>query len=81
VVGTGAAPVRLLNPQTGGGNFQFTFQSQTGFTNAVQYRTSLVGGTWLTWTNLAGDGTVKTVPIPLSLFSPSKQGFIRVSTQ
>jgi hypothetical protein len=81
VVAAGASPVRLLSPQTGGGNFQFSFQSQTGFTNTVLYRTNLVAGSWLTWTNIPGDGTVKIIPVPLSLFSPSKQGFIRVSTQ
>jgi hypothetical protein len=81
VVTGGASPVTLLSPQSGGGNFQFSFQSQTGFTNTVQYRTNLVTGNWLTWTNITGDGTVKIVPMPLTLFSPSKTGFIRVSTE
>ncbi|HXR04323.1 MAG TPA: LamG domain-containing protein [Verrucomicrobiae bacterium] len=81
VVTAGASHVTLLSPQVSSGNFQFSFQSQTGFTNTVQYRTNLVVGNWLTWTNITGDGTLKTNPIPLSVFSPSKQGFIRVSTQ
>jgi hypothetical protein len=81
VVVAGASHVTLLSPQTGGGNFQFSFQSQTGFTNSVQYRTNLVVGNWLTWTNIPGDGTLKIVPVPLSLFSPSKSGFIRVGTK
>jgi hypothetical protein len=81
VVTAGASHVTLLSPQTSGGNFQFSFQSQTGFTNTVYYRTNLATGNWLTWTNIPGDGTVKIVPVPLSLFSPSKTGFIRVSTQ
>ena len=76
-----AQPVTLLNPQTVGVNFQFSFQSQTGFTNAVQYRTNLVSGSWQTYSNFAGDGTLKTIPVPLSLFSPANQGFIRVTTQ
>ena len=38
-------------------------------------------GIWLTYSNVTGDGTLKTIPIPLSVFSPSKQGFIRVSSQ
>ena len=78
---TAASPVTLLSPQTTGTNFQFQFLSQTGVTNSVQYRTNLVLGNWLTYTNVTGDGTLKTSTIPLSVFSPSKQGFIRVSTQ
>ena len=78
---TVALPVTLLNPQDNGVNFQFQFQSQAGVTNSVQYRTNLVIGNWLTYTNVTGDGTLKTSTIPLSVFSPSKQGFIRVSTQ
>ena len=78
---TAASPVTLLSPQTTGTNFQFHFLSQTGFTNSVQYRTNLTLGNWQTYTNVTGDGTSKTSSIPLSVFSPAKQGFIRVSTQ
>ena len=81
VVAAGASHAMLLNPKTTGGNFQFNFQSQSGFTNTIQYRTNLTTGTWLTWTNIPGDGTSKTSALPLSLFSPSKTGFIRVGTQ
>ena len=81
VVTAGPTRVTLLSPHVAGGNFQFTFQSQAGFTNAVQYRTNLTAGSWQTCTNILGDGTSKTVPVPMSLFSPSKQGFLRVSTQ
>lgn len=81
VVSAGASPVMLLTPNTGGGNFQFSFQSQSGFTNTIQYRTNLASGLWLTYSNVTGDGTLKTIPIPISLFNSSKQGFIRVSTQ
>ena len=77
-----ALPVTLLNPQSIGTSFQFQFVSQSSFSHAVQYRTNLVSGlNWQTWSNVVGDGTLKTVPVPLSLFSPSKQGFIRVGTQ
>ncbi len=75
------APVNLLNPQAVGANFQFSFQSQMGFTYAVQYATNLVAGGWQTFTTVTGDGTIVTVPVPLATFSPSKQGFIRVATQ
>jgi len=76
-----ALPVTLLNPKNTGGNFQFSFTSQSGFTHSVEYRTNLVTGNWLTYSNVIGDGTLKTIPIPLSVFSPSKQGFVRVTTQ
>lgn len=77
-----ALPVTLLNPQTPGANFQFQFQSQAGVTHAVQYRTNLVAGTtWQTYSNVTGDGSLKTIPLPLSLFNPVKQGFVRIVTQ
>jgi len=76
-----AQQVNLLKPVESSSNFQFSFTSQSGFTHYVQYRTNLVAGTWQTYTNFPGDGTLKTSSLPLSLFSPSKQGFIRVATQ
>jgi hypothetical protein len=77
-----AEPVTLLNPQNNQVNFQFSFLSQSGFTHTVQYKTNLLtGSNWQTYSNIAGDGTLKTIPIPLSVFSPSRQGFVRVSTQ
>jgi hypothetical protein len=78
---TAATPVILLSPQTVGTNFQFHFLSQSGFNHNILYRTNLVVGNWLTNSTVAGDGTLKTSSIPLSVFSPAKQGFIRVSTQ
>jgi N-acetylneuraminic acid mutarotase len=71
----------LLNPQSSGANFQFQFLSQSGFSHNILYRTNLVVGNWLTNSTVTGDGTVKTISIPYSLFSPSKQVFIRASTQ
>jgi hypothetical protein len=79
------APMQLNNITNANGKFQFSFQSQlvSGFTitHTVQYRTNLTAGSWQTYSNLTGDGTLKTIPIPLSVFSPAKQGFIRVVTQ
>lgn len=81
-INTNPPPVTLLNSQAGGGNFQLSFLSQSGVTHSVQYRTNLVSGLdWQTYTNVAGDGTSKTVSVPLSVFSPSQQGYLRVSTQ
>jgi len=79
--GTVPLPVELLNPQDNQTAFQFSFLSQSGFTHAVQYRTNLTAGIgWQTYSNVAGDGTLKTIPIPLSVFSPSTEGFVRVGT-
>jgi hypothetical protein len=76
-----ASPVTIIDPQDNGMNFQFQFLSQSGFNHNILYRTNLVVGNWLTNSTVAGDGTVKTISLPLSLFSPSRQGFIRVTTQ
>jgi xanthomonalisin len=74
------AGVSLLVPSIAGPNFQFQFISQSGSTNAIQCRTNLISGSWQSYTNVIGDGTLKTISIPLSVFSPSKQGFVRVLT-
>ena len=47
----------------------------------MQYRTNLVLGSWLTYSNVIGDGSLKTIPIPTSKFNGSKQGFIRMLLQ
>ncbi len=74
--------VTLTNPQSSPTHLQFQFQSQSGYTHAVQYRTNLVTGqTWQTYSNVTGDGGVKIIGVPQSLFSPAQQGFIRISTQ
>jgi hypothetical protein len=79
---TAAASPALLNPLVNGANFQFQFLSQNGFAHTVLYGTNLVtGSVWQTWTNISGDGTLKTITIPFSIFSPSPQGFVRLSTQ
>jgi len=75
------SPIALLNPQTIGSTFYFQFLSQAGLSHAVQYRTNLVTGTdWQTYGTVPGDGSMKNIPIPLSVFSPAKQGFLRIST-
>jgi hypothetical protein len=76
-----ALPVTLLNPLNNGANFQFQFLSQSGFTHTILYRTNLTVGSWLSNSTINGDGTVTNISLPFSLFSPAKQGFIRVSTQ
>jgi hypothetical protein len=82
VAASGPVPVTLINTTENGTSFQFSFLSQSGTSNIVQYRTNLVVGVnWQNYTNIPGDGTLKAVSIPLSLFNPAKQGFVRVSTQ
>jgi hypothetical protein len=76
-----ATPVTLINPHAVGANFQFQFLSAAGFNHNILYRTNLAAGNWQTNSTVSGDGTVKTISLPFTLFSPAKQGFIRVSTQ
>ena len=76
-----ASPVTLLNATNSGANFQFQFLSESGFSHSILYRTNLMVGSWQTNSTVSGDGTLKTISLPRSLFSPSQQGFIRVTTQ
>jgi len=73
--------VNLLASLTSGTNFQFQFLTHPGSIHAIQFRTNLVSGSWQPYTNVIGDGTLKTISIPLSIFGSSGQGFVRVSTQ
>jgi hypothetical protein len=77
----GPSPTQLINAQSAGANFQFSFLSQTGTTNSVQYRTNLIFGNWLTYSNVTGDGCLKTITIPFSVFNNSDLGFIRILSQ
>ena len=70
-------PATPSNPARAGTNFQFSFYSQLNHTNIVQYSTNLAKG-WLPYSTNIGDGTVKTIDVPLN--SP-KQIFFRVDTQ
>jgi hypothetical protein len=73
-------PVTLLDPQSVSGNLQFQFLSQPGVNYNVIYETNLTATNWTTYAVVTGDGTLKTVPIPLSVFSLAKEGFVRVMT-
>ncbi len=73
--------VTLLNPQISGANFQCSFNSQAGFSHLVLYHTNLASGPWLTNSTIVGDGTLKTISIPLTAFGPAQQGFVRIWTQ
>jgi len=76
-----ASPVTLLNPHMAGTNFLFSFLSESSFTHDVLYNTNLEATNWLSYSNVSGDGTLKTIPVPVSVFGTAKQVFIRVTTQ
>ena len=68
----------LLNPRISGTNFQFSFPSQSGFSSTVLYSTNAAGTNWQIYTNLAGDGTAKTIQVPIA---GARGKFFRVLTQ
>jgi hypothetical protein len=78
VVGGPPAPVQLLHPRRSGTNFQFQFLSEAGRSNLIQSRTNLVLGVWQNRTSILGDGTLKTVVLPMSGL-PAE--FFRIVTQ
>jgi Concanavalin A-like lectin/glucanases superfamily len=76
-----ALPVTLFDAANSSVDFQFQFLSESGFSHDVLYRTNLLVGNWQTFSTIAGDGTLKTVFIPLSFFGLSHQGFVKVTTR
>lgn len=78
VVGTGPAPVQLVNVQRAGNAIQFSFLTQTGLTNIIETRTNLTLGAWLPLTNFVGDGTTWQFAFPTT---NAPVQFYRVETQ
>ncbi|MGN6643639.1 MAG: hypothetical protein ACTHKU_11645, partial [Verrucomicrobiota bacterium] len=70
-------PITLLSPQNSGGNFEFQFLSQAGFTHTILSRTNLTLGNWMTNSTISGDGSLKLISIPKT----NSQLYFRVSTQ
>jgi Concanavalin A-like lectin/glucanases superfamily len=68
----------LTAPAIVGGNFQFSFLSTPGHTDAVYAATNLVNPVWVNVTNIPGDGTLKTFMTPAN--TPAQQYF-RISVQ
>lgn len=71
------ASVTLINPATGGGQFQFQFPTQADASYTVQFTDSLSPITWQTLTNLAGNGS------PAAISDPNPAGterYYRVRT-
>jgi hypothetical protein len=75
---TNHRPVHLRDPQWLGTAVQFQFVSEAATTNTVESRTNLALGTWEERTNILGDGTLKTVTLPLA---NSPVEFFRVRTR
>ncbi len=70
--------VTLIDAAVSGTNFSFAFISTAGHTNSVLSATNLINPAWTNLTNIAGDGTLKTIVVPAK--TPS-QRYFRVSTQ
>ncbi len=71
------APVTLIDTMLASSQFEFSFLSDTGHTNYVQYTTNLVNANWQPYSTIVGDGTLKTVQV-----SPNHPAeFFRVQTQ
>jgi len=60
----GPLPVSLSGVQINGGNFQFSFPSQNGFTYTLLSRTNVALGNWVTNSSQLGDGGLKSFSIP-----------------
>jgi len=55
-------PITLLDPAFSGSTFSFSFGAQSGYNYAAQYTTPLSGtNNWITFTNLAGNGSTTRV--------------------
>lgn len=70
-------PVTLVNATITGANFSFQFLSQAGFTHFIESRTNAAAGPWTPRTNLAGDGSLKTITLPAT----NAPQFFRARTQ
>ena len=65
----------LGNPIISGGSFSFSFQTESGFTYALEYRELLGVGAWQRLTpTVAGDGAMKSFNRPTS----TNTGFFRL---
>lgn len=73
-----AVPVEILNPQSIGGNLDFSFLTQAGRTHTVQSRTNLTTAPWLNRTNFVGDGQIWQLSFPKGL---APESYFRVVTQ
>ncbi|MEP6662499.1 MAG: hypothetical protein ABJC04_02440, partial [Verrucomicrobiota bacterium] len=66
------SPVILQSPQVTGNSFSFQFLSEAYETYTVQRATDLTASDWTTYTNVVGDGAMKTMLIPLTTNAPQQ---------
>lgn len=74
---TGPTPVSLVKSAVKSAGIQFEFDSLSGVSHVVQYRTSLTTGSWQTLTTISGDGTRKVVTDAAA----DSQRYYRVTSQ
>ncbi len=60
------SPVTLLSPKIQSDSFSFKFASELYETYTVQRATDLTSADWTTYTNVVGDGAMKTMLLPIS---------------
>lgn len=69
-------PPALLNPQTGGGNFTFSFQTTPGQSYSLQFKDNLTNAAWITVQSFTGDGSLQSITNPAT----AAQGFYRLQS-
>ncbi len=67
--------VSLVNTSNSNGQFRFEFDSHTGASHLVEFKTSLSDAAWQTHSTVPGDGTRKQITSP----ADGQQRFFRVS--
>lgn len=67
VTGRALGTMSLLAPVSVGANFNFSFNTVSGFTYVVQYKNNLNDPVWLTLQSVTGDGTQQTITNSLPL--------------
>jgi len=55
------AVATLVNPQSSGGNFNFSFQTTPGQSYTIQYTDDLAIPSWITLDSIVGDGSLYSV--------------------
>ena len=65
-IARGPAPVMLFSPQISGNNFSFSFPTVTNQSYTIQQNTNLLSTNWLTYTNIAGAGSVYQFTAPVA---------------
>ena len=78
LAGRAIGPPLISPPVLNGNDFTFSFDTLNGFTYVVQYKNSFDDPIWQTLQSAAGDGTPKTITVPLS---DALQRFYRLSVQ